>query len=111
MPLLPPATTTHSSARAPEVIPMPRAAAKAASFPRRAMGTSHSGLVDFLDPGSRIAQNASRGDPLTARSVLDPAGVVLHAPPAPPPPAPVFPDVAGAELSARRNVRRRALAS
>src|SRR4051812_26233653 len=85
--------------------------AKVAAGPRRMLGLSHSGVADFLNPGSRIAQNVASGEPLTGRSILDPAGVVLPAPPAPPPPAPVFPDVAGAQLNARRSVRRRAITS
>lgn len=85
--------------------------AKGAVRPRKALGLEHSGVLDFLSPGSRVTQNVANGEPLTGRSLLDPAGVVLHAPPAPPPPAPVFPDVTGAELNARRNVRRRAVTS
>lgn len=90
---------------------MARAVAKAANTvnPRRLLGNS--GVVDFLDPGGRVTRNLAEGGALTARNILDPANVVLHAPPAPPPPAPVFPDVAGAQLNARRNVRRRAITS
>lgn len=90
---------------------MVHAVAKAANFgnPRRLLGNS--GAVDFLDPGGRVTQNVANGGVINARNILDPANAILHAPPAPPPPAPVFPDVAGAELNARRNVRRRAVTS
>lgn len=90
---------------------MGRKLAKVANTPRRWLGASHSGVVDFLDPGSRVTQNVARGKPLTGRNLIDPANVILQPPPGAPPPPPTFPDVAGAEVAARRNVRRRAVGS
>jgi hypothetical protein len=66
-------------------------------------------LGNFLNPGARVADNLAHGEPITGRNLLDPAGMVLLKPPAAPPPPPVFPDVEGAALAARRNIRKRAL--
>lgn len=88
---------------------MARTVAKIANKanPRKLLGNS--GAVDFLDPGGRVTKNVAEGGALNARNLLDPANVVLHAPLAPPPPPPTFPDVGGAEINARRAVRRRAV--
>lgn len=77
------------------------------SLSTRVLG-KHSGIGNFLNPGARVASNLADGQPLTARSLLDPAGAILQAPPKPPAPPPVFPDVEGAALNARRRVRRSA---
>jgi hypothetical protein len=87
--------------------------AKAINIPKRIFGRkyAHSGIANVLDPGGRVTTNVEEGKPLTGRSLLDPAGVVLQTPPGAPPPPPTFPDTAGAEIAARRNVRRRAISS
>ncbi len=90
---------------------MPRVISKAALAPRRMLGLTHSGALDFLDPGGRVTQNVSRGEPLTGRNLIDPANVILQPPPGAPPPPPTFPDTAGAEINAKRAVRRRAVTS
>lgn len=72
---------------------------------------SHSGIQNFLDPGQRLLTNIGEGQATTFRNVIDPANVILHAPPAPPPPLPTFPDTTGAEVNAKRAVRRRAVTS
>lgn len=69
----------------------------------------NSGVSNFLSPVDRITENVASGQPLTARSALDPAGAILQAPPKAPPPPPVFPDVEAATINARRNVRKRAV--
>lgn len=88
---------------------MPRAIGKADFVGRAAHRVSP--VADLFHPGGGIATNLAAGNPITPRSLLDPDSLILHAPPAPPPPAPVFPDVAGAQLNARRSVRRRAITS
>lgn len=75
--------------------------------PHRLAG--HSGLADFLDPGGKVTMNIAEGKPITTRNLLDPSNVILHAPLAAPPPPPTFPDVAGAQINARRAVRRRSV--
>lgn len=85
--------------------------AKKATAPRRWLGLTHSGALDFLDPGSRVTQNVARGKPLTGRNLIDPANVVLQPLPGAPPPPPQFPDTASAEINAKRAVRRRAVTS
>lgn len=72
---------------------------------------SHSGVNNFIDPGQRVLTNIKEGGATNFRNVIDPANVILHAPPPPPAPLPTFPDTAGAELNAKRAVRRRALTS
>lgn len=74
------------------------------SLLNRALG-SHNGLNNFLNPGGRVLTNVSEGKALTARSLFDPAGVVLQAPPKAPPPPPVFPDMQAATANARRKQR------
>lgn len=71
----------------------------------------HSGLADVLDPGGKVTMNVANGGALNTRNIIDPDNAVLHPPPGAPPPPPTFPDTAGAELNARRNVRRRASTS
>jgi hypothetical protein len=68
---------------------------------------SHSAFGNLANPAGRAIDNVANGQPLTGRSLLDPAGAVLMKPPGPPPPPPTFPDVEGAALAMRRNVRRR----
>lgn len=70
---------------------------------------SHNGVNNFLDPGQRFVTNVGEGNATNFRNVIDPANVILHAPPAPPPPAPTFPDTLGADINAKRAVRRRAV--
>lgn len=65
--------------------------------------------LDLLHPGGALNTNIANGNPITGRSVLDPGSFVLHAPPGAPPPPPTFPDTAGAEVNAKRAVRRRAV--
>lgn len=88
---------------------MARAVAKIANKanPRRLLGNS--GAVDLLDPGGRVTKNVAEGGAINARNLLDPASVILHAPLAAPSPPPTFPDVAGAQINARRAVRRRSV--
>lgn len=58
--------------------------------------------------GLNLAEKAANGEPINGRTFLDPAHAILQEPPKPPAPPPVFPDVEGAALNARRRVRRSA---
>jgi len=90
---------------------MARVARAAAKLDISRLGHKKPGILDVFNPGGRVSANIASGAPITARNILDPDNAILHAPPGAPPPPPTFPDVAGAQLAAKRNVRRRATSS